>query len=245
MKIEKIVHQSSIAALLTCNFAIAGPPFKTDDPQPVDYLHWEFYIASEQQFTRTESDATCPHIEINYGLFSNVQVHLIAPLGYVHTTEGFQYGYSDTELGLKYRMIEETESVPQIGTFPLIEIPTGNESDHLGNGNTQVFVPLWLQKSWGKLTTYGGGGIWLNPGTDRKNWLFSGWEIQYDVTDVVTVGGEIFYQTAQAQNSESSAGFTIGGMVNMSERHHILFSIGHSLSGEPALSGYLGYQLTI
>jgi len=26
--------------------AVAGPPFVTDDPEPVDYRHWEFYIAS-------------------------------------------------------------------------------------------------------------------------------------------------------------------------------------------------------
>ncbi len=26
--------------------ALSGPPFVTDDPQPVDYQHWEFYIAS-------------------------------------------------------------------------------------------------------------------------------------------------------------------------------------------------------
>ncbi len=23
----------------------AGPPFLTDDPEPVEYKHWEFYIA--------------------------------------------------------------------------------------------------------------------------------------------------------------------------------------------------------
>ena len=27
--------------------ALAGPPFVTDDPEPVDYQHWEFYIASQ------------------------------------------------------------------------------------------------------------------------------------------------------------------------------------------------------
>ncbi len=225
--------------------AIAGPPFKTDDPQPVDYHHWEFYIASEQQFTRQETDATSPHFEVNYGVMSNVQLHIVAPLGYVRSAEGTHYGYADTELGIKYRLLEETESVPQIGFFPLIEIPTGNANEQLGNGKIQAYFPLWIQKSWGKITTYGGGGIWYNPGPDRKNWVFTGWEIQYDFSTLVTLGSEIYYQTSGTQDSRSSAGFNFGGFINLSEEHHILFSLGRTLSGETAMTGYVGYQLTI
>ena len=225
--------------------ALAGPPFKTDDPQPVDYLHWEFYIASEQQFIRAETDATCPHIEINFGAFRNAQLHIVAPLSYVHTRDGTHYGYSDTEIGIKYRFIDETETVPQIGTFPLIEIPTGNENEQLGNGKTQMYVPLWIQKNWGKLTTYGGGGVWYNPGPNRKNWSFAGWEIQYDFSDLITLGSEIYYQTAVTQDSESSNGFNFGGFINLNEHHHILFSLGRTFSGEESYTGYIAYQLTI
>jgi hypothetical protein len=235
----------SIFISLISSSALAGPPFRTDDPQPVDFLHWEFYLASMQHYTRNESDATCPHIEINYGAFSNVQIHLVAPLGYVHSNEGTHYGYSDTEVGVKYRFVEETETVPQIGSFPLIEFPTGNEDKQLGSGQFQAYLPLWIQKSWGKFTTYGGGGVWFNPGIDRKNWIFTGWEIQYDFSENITLGSELTYQTADAQDSESSAGFNIGGCLNLSERHHILFSFGRTLSGEPAVTGYIGYQLTI
>jgi hypothetical protein len=234
-----------ILLLLISASAAAGPPFKTDDPQPVDFLHWEFYIASEQQFTKYETNATYPHVEINYGAIPDVQLHIVAPIGYVHTAEGTHYGYSDTEVGLKYRFVEETESQPQIGIFPLIEIPTGSENNQLGNGNIQAYVPFWIQKSWGKLTTYGGGGIWYNPGPDRKNWEFAGWEIQYDFSGLLTLGGELTYQTAETQDSESGTGFNLGGFVHLNEHHHILFSFGRTLSGEAALTGYIGYQLTI
>ena len=62
---------------------------------------------------------------------------------------------------------------------------------------------------------------------------------------IVTLGGEMFFQTANDLTSESSAGFNLGGFINISENHHILFSLGHSLSGEATITGYLGYQLTI
>lgn len=241
---SKFLHIINLLWMISVS-ASAGPPFRTDDPQPVDYLHWEFYIASEQQFTRQETDATSPHFEVNYGVISNAQLHIVAPFGYVRSTEGTHYGYSDTELGIKYRIIEEAESVPQIGFFPLIEIPTGNENNQLGNGKIQAYLPLWIQKSWGKLTSYGGGGVWYNPGPNRKNWAFTGWEIQYDFSELITLGSEIYYQTSGTQDSGSNAGFSFGGFVNLSEQHHILFSLGHSLSGETTTTGYVGYQLTI
>jgi hypothetical protein len=225
--------------------AFAGPPFKTDDPQPVDYLHWEFYIASAQQFERHETNATCPHFELNYGVVPNVQLHLVAPLGYVHSDDGTHYGYSDTEVGIKYRLIEETATAPQIGIFPLVELPTGDEKKQLGSGKVQAYVPAWVQKSWGKLTTYAGGGFWYNPGVGQKNWLFSGWEAQYDFSEVVTLGGELYYQTADSQDSGSSGGFNFGGFINLNENNHILFSLGHSISGRATITGYIGYQLTI
>jgi hypothetical protein len=113
----------------------AGPPFKTDDPQPVDFRHWEFYLASQQEFAKNGTHATLPHLEINVGAFQNVQLHFVAPMGYVRTSDGEAYGYSDTEFGVKYRFLEESAASPQIGIFPLIEIPTGDPAKELGQGS--------------------------------------------------------------------------------------------------------------
>jgi hypothetical protein len=224
---------------------IAGPPFKTDDPQPVDFLHWEFYLASQQQFDRHATSATAPHFEVNYGIVPNVQLHLVAPLGYVHSEDGTHYGYSDTELGVKYRFIDESETAPQVGIFPLVELPTGNESKQLGSGNVQAYLPVWVQKSWGKFTTYAGGGVWFNPGATGKNWVFSGWEAQYDFSGSLTLGGEVYYQTAASEEANATGGVDLGGFINVSETHHILFSVGETFSGAATITGYLGYQLTI
>ncbi|MGA9121506.1 MAG: hypothetical protein WB699_19220 [Bacteroidota bacterium] len=231
--------------LLAPRESAAGPPFKTDDPQPVDYRHWEFYIASQQSFAGTEVDATAPHFELNYGVIPNMQLHLVAPLAYVRTDQARHYGYSDTEVGVKYRFIEETPTIPQIGIFPLIEIPTGDANKDLGAGKVQAYFPVWIQKSWGKFTTYAGGGVWYNPGENRRNWIFTGWEAQYDLSETLTLGGEVFYQTADAVESEPTGGFDLGGYLNFGEHHHVLFSCGRNFSRDPSFAGYLGYQLTI
>ncbi len=231
--------------LLTGAIAWAGPPFKTDDPQPVDIRHWEFYIASEQSFETHATEATCPHFEINYGAFKNTQLHIVAPLGYVRTENGTRYGPGDVEIGVKYRFVEETATVPQCGVFPLVEVPTGDESRQLGAGTVRMYIPLWLQKSWGKLTTYAGGGFWYNPGSEMQNCGFTGWEVQYDISDIVTLGGELYYQTADTRDGIAGRGFNVGGYLNVDENNHILFSFGRMLSGEASTTGYIGYQLTI
>lgn len=222
----------------------AGPPFSTDDPQPVDFLHWEFYLASEEQFSYSgEVEATLPHLEINYGAVPGVQLHFVAPMGYLRSGGRTDYGYGNTELGVKYRFIPETETAPQVGIFPLVELPTASPGKQSGNGKVQVFLPLWAQKSWGNLTTYGGGGFWYNPG--GKNFSFAGWELQYDFSKTLTLGSELYYRTADSEDAGPSAAFSIGGYVNINDNNHLLFAFGHSITGEDVTTGYIGYQVTI
>lgn len=225
--------------------ALAGPPFKTDDPEPVEYKHWEVYLASQYERNRDDTAATAPHLEINYGAYPDLQLHLIAPLVYEKPEgESAQYGYGDTEFGLKYRFIHETELLPQVGIFPLIEIPTGDSDRGLGNGKAQVFIPLWLQKSWGPWTSYGGGGYWINPGEGNKDYWLFGWEAQRKITETLTLGAEVFHQTPSEEEGDTSTGFNVGGFIDLSELQHILFSAGRDFSGPNRFSFYVGYQLT-
>jgi len=236
------------AAALLCAVsaaASAGPPFFTDDPEPVAFKHWEVYLASTLSRKKDGSSATAPHVEVNYGAHPGLQLHVIAPAAYDRPEGGpASYGYGDTELGAKVRFVEETDLRPQAGTFPLVEAPTGDSRRGLGSGRAQVFLPLFLQKSWGPWTTYGGGGWWLNPGAGNKDWFYAGWLLQRDFSKYVTLGGEVFHRTPDTADGESGTGFTGGGQVNFTERHHLLFSAGRDFSGPDKLTGYLALQWT-
>jgi len=223
----------------------AGPPFNTDDPETVKYKHWEYYISSINTFQIGVWSGTCPHFELNYGLVQNVQVHLLLPMNYDYSRhQGVNFGYANTEFGIKYRFVQETDNSPQIGTFPIIEIPTIKNSE-FSNGKAKIYLPVWAQKSWGKLTTYGGVGYWINPGTNNKNWIFSGWEIQYDISPILMLGGELYYHSANTKNSKSETGFNLGGSINTNDKFHIIFSFGHSLTNDHIFSSYLGLLWTI
>ena len=223
-----------------------GPPFITDDPEPVEFKHWEYYISTMNIFQKGVWEGTTPHIETNYGLVPNVQVHLLLPLNYVYTkqNDNIDIGYSYTEFGIKYRFVQETNQSPQIGTFPLIEIPTLKNYE-FGNGKPKIYIPIWLQKTWGKLTTYGGGGYWINPGINNKNWIFTGWEIQYDISKVITLGEEFYYHSSDAIGDKVVTAFNIGGFINATKNFHIIFSVGHSIINESFITSYAGLLWTI
>src|SRR5579862_4574393 len=107
------------ALLVVGSFAYAGPPYVTDDPEPVDYQHWEFYIASIDQKVRGDWSGTAPHFEINYGVVPNVQLHLIVPLACdVPPFGAAHYGVGDIELGSKIRFLHETNWIPEAAIFP-------------------------------------------------------------------------------------------------------------------------------
>jgi hypothetical protein len=61
---------------------IAGPPFKTDDPEPVEYQHWQVYVASQYANDKNGVLSTFPHFEVDHGVLPNVDLHLLIPFGY-------------------------------------------------------------------------------------------------------------------------------------------------------------------
>lgn len=231
--------------LLSAKSAFAGPPFFTDDPEPVDYRHWEVYLASQYQKTEEARLGTAPHIEVNYGAAPNLQLHVIAPAQFDRPAGGpTSYGYGDTEWGAKYRFIQETDHRPMVGTFFLVEAPTRDADRNLGNGKTQVFVPIWLQKSWGSWTAYGGGGYWFNANSDVGNGGFTGWLLQRDLSKSFTLGAEVFRREGNTPQGPTATGFTVGGQINFSEHEHLLYSAGRDFSDVSQFTQYVAFQWT-
>ena len=235
----------SIAALAAATLAGAGPPFVTDDPEPVEYRHWEIYLGSQYEHTADGAGGTLPHLEVNYGALPNLQLHLIAPVAFdAPSGASRQVGYGDTELGAKYRLVDEADTRPQVAVFPLVELPTGASARGLGSGHTQVFLPIWLQKAFGSWTTYGGAGYWLNPGAGNRNWWFTGWLLQKKLSPNLTVGAEVFHETAQTDGGTSGTRMNVGIIWDLDESRHVLASVGPTIQGPGGYQAYLALQFT-
>lgn len=234
-----------LPALALASALSAGPPFFTDDPVPVDLHRWEFYLASQHFITGDAASGTLPHLEVNYGAVENVQLHLIMPMAYAKTRGlPFQYGPGDIELGVKFRFVGETSSLPQIGTFPHLELPAGNQSRGLGSGVVQVFLPIWMQKSWGAWTTYGGGGYWINPGPGNRNYWMLGWEVQRDLSKSITVGAEVISNSQRAVGETGETGFNLGALLSTGKGQILMFSGGRDFHGPNHFYAYVAYYWT-
>jgi hypothetical protein len=231
-----------VAAIFVGHSASAGPPFLTDDPEPVELGHWEFYLASEWSAANNSASGSLPHVEVNYGALPNLQLHVIVPavLSW-QRTQPVQYGLGDIELGAKFRFVEEGKWRPQIGVFPLVLPPTGSEQRGTGTGMTQVVLPLWIQKSFGHWTTYGGGGVHLSSG---DNDVIAGWLIQRQLFGKLTIGTEAFF-TIPTNGGPAETQINLGIVFDFSDRHHLLASGGPAFGGENRAQWYLAYQLTI
>lgn len=253
-----------VVLLLTgAHFALAGPPFLTDDPEPVPTHHWEFYTFATGDRTRSTNSVVGPAIELNNGVAANTQIHLIIPETYFSQDGMSAHGLGDLEAGVKYRFLTETKTRPEIGAFPLAELPTGDQSRGLGNGRPWFKVPIWLQKSRGAWTSYGGGGYAYNPAPGLRNYFFGGLLVQRTLTPRLTLGGEVFLQGAQVQNdptvsagaggassgtpvagARSSALWNFGGSYNVTPDFSLLFTGGHSFAGDGNQVFYLGLYRT-
>jgi len=231
--------------------AMAGPPYRTDDPEPTPLGHYEFYTFSTGTLVRDDTSGSLPGFELNYGLMPNGQLTIDASVAFDSPSDdSTHFGYGDTPISFKYRFIQEDKHGwrPQVAVFPLVNLPTGDEDRGLGVGHVQVFLPLWFQKSFGDWTIDSGGGYWINRGSvGDKNFWFAGLLLQRKVTDTFTVGGEIFHQTANTVDGEDSTGFNFGAIYDFNEHDHFVFSAGRGLQNTDTtndFSWYVGFLLT-
>jgi hypothetical protein len=239
----------AIVVLLTMP-AFAGPPFRTDDPEPVDFRHFEMYLVSLGTRTADGWNGMLPGLEVDYGALPNLQLAAIIPQGYAVPDGGHaSFALYDIEVGAKYRFIspDEKDWFPQVAVYPQILVPVGNQKFGFSTGHAQIFLPIWLQKDFGPWTAYGGGGYWINPGAGNKNYAFLGAALWRNIDDRLHLGAEIFHQTSPAADVKESTGFDVGVIYDLSENWHLLGAAGTGLQNRietNRFSYYIAASLT-
>jgi len=78
----KTVVLLSVLWLIPAVCTFAGPPFRTDDPIPVDYHRGEIYLFSIGTHDEGGTIEVDPAVEFNYGILPDMQFHGIAPKRY-------------------------------------------------------------------------------------------------------------------------------------------------------------------
>ena len=231
-----------------------GPPFQTDDPVPVDFQNYEFYVFGAVSSAPTEVDPVGPAFEFNWGAVPRVQLHAVLPLGaIVPVNQGADaapsaFGLTDMELGIKVAFFKETKKLPQIGMFPMFEVPTGNFSKGLGVGKTWYKVPLWLQKQIGPWTLDGGGGYVLNSQEGYGNYPYGGFLLKKELNKRWELAAEVFAHGGEGPGIPYAGRATLvdaGGYYHFKQDGlQFLFAYGHSVAGEAENFAYVGLYKT-
>lgn len=255
---------SATAIALLC-LAIApglwsqGPPYQTDDPVPVDYGHYEFYIFGLTDSTPVVATSSGPAFEFNWGALPRIQLHAVLPFGesapsnspvYAPAGAGESaFGLVDMELGAKIAFIKEGKYMPQIGSFTMFEMPTGNYDKGLGIGKVWYKLPIWLQKNEGKWLFDGGGGYEVVPQDGYRNFAYTGWLIKRELSERLELGAEVFAHGREgeaAPQTQASTMVDVGGYYHFKSNpnRQLLFCYGHSVAGQTENYAYVGLYWT-
>lgn len=220
-----------ICFVATCLQTVeAGPPFVTDDPEPTDTSQFENYLYVQGTDASRSYAAPGVGLEINYGAFANTQLSWSIPLNPNPGPGGMGLVWAPLGGGIKYRFIQEDSEGwrPQVAVFPQIFIPIGSASHSYP---TTELLPIWLQKSFGAWTTFGGGGYTRNPGENNRNFTIYGWTLQRQINHKLAFGAELFGQTHDTAEDRGSTAAGFAALYDLNETWHLIGSVNTSIAG--------------
>lgn len=233
-----------LAAATVSAALFAGPPYLTDDPEPVETHHWETYLFMQGVVSPSAKSGLLPAFEANYGPFADAQIQIQVPYAFEEVDGLQRRGWGDLQAGFKYRFVQEGEGRPQVAVYPQVQAPTGSEARGLGSGHWRLYLPLLFQKSFGAWTTYGGPGWWRNPGEGRRNYATFGWQVQRAFGEDLSLGAELFHQQADTLDGAASTTFNVGFIRALGPRFAAVGSLGRVFHGETGYQTYLGLRGT-
>ena len=137
------------------------------------------------------------------------------------------FGLTDMELGAKIAFIKESKHFPQIGSFTMFEMPTGNSDKGLGVGKVWYKLPIWLQKNSGKWLFDGGGGDQVVPQTNYRDFPYTGWLIKRELSEQWELGAEIF---AHGREGFAAAQTGRSAMIDVGGYYHFKHNTNEQIS---------------
>jgi hypothetical protein len=204
--------------------ALAGPPYVTDDPEPTDNQHFEIYTFASGTATRDGREGETG-IDFNYGGARDLQLTAVLPLAYeTPHGQGTRMGLGNIELAAKYRFLHQDDFGWDVSVFPRVFLP--GASPRVGDQHASFLLPFWAQKDFGNWSTFGGGGCALNNGSGSKDYCMAGWALTRKVLDHLTLGAEIYHQTADERRGKASTGLGAGATYDLSDTYHLMASFG-------------------
>jgi hypothetical protein len=159
-----MVRASVLILLLS---AVAAPfqaqqPFVTDDAEVTPRQEWHFEYFNEyvslSKNAAPDLRQNWSNFVIQYGLLGGLEVNVDFPILYIQrgpdSTLGSAFGLGDTDFAAKYNFLKDDPASmrPALTLTAAVEFPTGNKSNQLGSGFTDVDFNSIVQKTFAETT---------------------------------------------------------------------------------------------
>jgi hypothetical protein len=179
--------------LLFTSSTFAARPLTTEDTGTVEkgafQLETGFDFARQENYDKEFASS----MTLTYGLLSRMDMGIASGYLFVDPAEGKkENGFADTEVKVKYRLMDEKGRLPSFAVMGKVKIPTASESKGLGSGKTDFSIITIFQKNLSKRLT-----LYLNLGytfigehraNDEFNYSLAG---QFVLSDKWALVGEI------------------------------------------------------
>lgn len=250
--------------LLSLSSVSAQQPFVTDDADTTPRRHFHFEFSNEFDLLSRSSfpnlKQNTADFELDYGLFDHVEIGIESPVLSIFNAVGTGptrvTGIGDTNLSLKYKLLEELPESrrPALAIAVNLELPTGDVSRQLGSGLADLYMNGIVQKSLNARTKLRlNGGILFSGnqttgvvGIKTRGTVFTGGSsVVRQFTPKLTLGVEL----AGAVTKTFALGKgQLQGMVggNYSVRDNLTFDFGivvGKFSASPRVGAQVGLSV--
>jgi len=249
--LAKVILLASGIALVGLPTALAqgGPPMLTDDPGTPGDKHWEINTAWTMTHTRSgDRTMETPLLDINYGIGEHLQLKYEAPWLMTRAAgEKNISGLGDSEIGVKWRFLDEENDRVDVSTYPQFSFNSLASSRRRGlvEEGSSFLLPFEFHGKAGNLEW--NAEIGREFQTREADECLYGFAVGRELNKSFEFAVEIHGEGKFAANDDQLI-VNLGGRLKLSENRTLLFSAGRSLNhlhgAEFNFVGYLGVQFT-
>ncbi len=233
----RLTRMVGIAALAGAGYAEGGPPMLTDDPGTPGNGRWEVNLAGTIEAEAGERRWEVLHVDVNYGLGDHAQ--LKAESGWVVDDQsGSASGLGGSQVGMKWRFLDEHDGLPACSTYPQIAFGAPSRwAVRSESSRPLAILPVQTERGLGSVTVGADAGALLQR-REQPRWFWGA---------IVGHGlgrGEVMAEVHVVAGVEAIA--NVGGRYPLTDSLSILASIGRRLGESgPGLDAYLGARLAL
>lgn len=233
----------ALRLVLSPGAAGAGRPLDTEDTGTVEPGKVELELGAD--YTRNPEDRTGAltgvlSVGVLPGLEGRAESALIR---LDQDGQGARGGLGDSLLGVKYRVLDETEARPAVLTALAVRFPTGDDRRGLGARGEDVQLLLVVSKGFGPVTLTGNAGYTVVT-TDREadTWTLAG-AAEYRLAKAWTLVGEVVGALGARQAADTAV-VRIGAVYALTEGIRVDAAVGTGLGRDsPDLSLRVGVTI--